>query len=238
MLVPTAMHKHLHGRTSLCSLIFFAILGLAPMGVACGGVGGGEEEGAGAEHAAQDEAEIRRLSPAARMARLASLLRKKDVVKLPPLGVEQAANVFDSHVDLLPASSKSAREILSARWTDGAPDVGPFSQMFYFETGEGDPDVAAALAAGVDANLEGNDKYAKIEFGRNDAEIKEFLFDDLVRWGSKTEARSLLSGLDADYARRTVWDIGAEIIAVDVIVIRPTAPGAGTLVLQLSYAHA
>jgi hypothetical protein len=230
------MHKHLHGRTSLGSLIFFAILGLAPVGLACGGVGAEQREEGGADEAARDEAEIRRLSPAARMARLASLLRTKDVVKLPPLGVEQAANVFDTHVDLLPATSKPLSQILSERWTDDAPDVGAFGQMFYFED-EGDPNVVAALAAGVDADLEGNDKYAKIEFGRNDAEIKKFLFD-VVAWGSKTEARSLLSGLDADYARLTVYDIGAEIVAVDVIAIRPNVPGARTLVLQLSYAHA
>jgi hypothetical protein len=55
-------------------MIFFAIVAIAPLGAGCAGVGeAGEADGS--ELSAQDEAEIRRLSAAARMARLASLLR-------------------------------------------------------------------------------------------------------------------------------------------------------------------
>jgi hypothetical protein len=216
-------------------MILFAIVGLAPLAVGCGSGEVGEESGA--EEAVRDEAEIRKLSPAARLARLASLLRKDNAVKMPPLGVQHAANVMDSHVDLLAASSTPLKEILSKRVTDDAPDVGPLKDMFFYGD-EGDPDVVAALASGNDADLEGNDKYAKIEFGRNDSQIKKFFVEDLVAPSERAAVKALLSGLDADFARLTIYDTGAELNAVDVIAIRPNVAGARTLVFQVTYAHA
>src|SRR5262245_24271927 len=108
------MHKTLHIVHALSVLL----LAVSP---AMAGCSGANDIQTGEPESVQGEAAVRALSPAARVAQLAALLRTKGAITMPPLGRKHFANEMKSHVDLLPPLTQGISGLFRDRMVVSSP---------------------------------------------------------------------------------------------------------------------
>ena len=145
-------------------------------------------------------------SDAAAWKQLTDVVKANGAFRMPPIGVKHHANELTPVVDIVSAQGDvGLRVLVDAEITriggvfdSGAPQAGLVTFI-----GNGDNDIHAAFRAGY-----------------GDADVRKYLIDSLLRTDLRDKARRALSQLTPYYVWYQTYDIGAEIIGEEVILIK------------------